>query len=458
MALAEDIQRFLNDEPVVAGPPSTGYRLAKFIRRNRVSVAAAAVATLSVVAGLVLATVGFLHARHERDLARRAKDELVVTNRALDTQLRQTEAVRVAETEANDRAKADAATTDAVNRFLNKILRAASPHGLGRDTTVRAALDYASKNIDTEFPQRPFVKMAILNSLASTYLDLGEYAKAEAHSRRAVELYAATVGPEHDATLRSMDELAQILSARGKVEEATEVMRRVCGVLQRKTGMEHRDTLIAHNNLAALLARQNKLDEAIEIMTEVLKSKRALLGESDDSTLSTWSNLSALRVRRGEKEEAIASLTKIVDIVTAKHGESDPRTIDALEQLVLAQSFVDVREVIPTYRKLVDLRGSVYGQDHPETVRTMLSLSASLLGAGQPSDAEPILRNIVAWNDKFAESRGIHIDADLLLVESLAAQGKGAEAESIAREYLGALKASSAGSNFPSSRQNRMLV
>ena len=139
MALADDIQRFLNDEPVAARPPSAGYQVAKFIRRNRVPVAAAAVATLAVVAGLVLATVGFVHARHERDMARHAKDELVVANRAMDKQLRETEAARMAETEANDRARTDAATTEAVNRFLNNILRTASPRRLGRDTTVRAA-------------------------------------------------------------------------------------------------------------------------------------------------------------------------------------------------------------------------------------------------------------------------------------------------------------------------------
>src|SRR2546421_2172018 len=37
---AEDVQRYLNDEPVLACPPSARYRLAKFIRRNKAPVTA----------------------------------------------------------------------------------------------------------------------------------------------------------------------------------------------------------------------------------------------------------------------------------------------------------------------------------------------------------------------------------------------------------------------------------
>jgi WD40 repeat protein/serine/threonine protein kinase len=50
--LARDIERHLRHQPVVACPPSTGYRIQKFIRRNQFAVAAAA----SVAAVLVLGT------------------------------------------------------------------------------------------------------------------------------------------------------------------------------------------------------------------------------------------------------------------------------------------------------------------------------------------------------------------------------------------------------------------
>lgn len=53
--LAEDLQRFLEHRPVDARPDSAGYRIGKFIRRNRVSVALGAVAALAVLAGAFVA-------------------------------------------------------------------------------------------------------------------------------------------------------------------------------------------------------------------------------------------------------------------------------------------------------------------------------------------------------------------------------------------------------------------
>src|SRR5262249_43405947 len=42
-ALARDIERYLHDEPVQASPPSTLYRVRKYVRRNKVAIAFMAV-------------------------------------------------------------------------------------------------------------------------------------------------------------------------------------------------------------------------------------------------------------------------------------------------------------------------------------------------------------------------------------------------------------------------------
>jgi serine/threonine-protein kinase len=55
-ALAADIAHYLNDEPVAASPPSRLYRLSKFVRRNRIAVAAAVSVSLALVAGSVIST------------------------------------------------------------------------------------------------------------------------------------------------------------------------------------------------------------------------------------------------------------------------------------------------------------------------------------------------------------------------------------------------------------------
>ena len=51
--LAADLERYLQHEPVVASPPSIRYRMKKFIRRNRLLVAAATTVALVIVLGVV---------------------------------------------------------------------------------------------------------------------------------------------------------------------------------------------------------------------------------------------------------------------------------------------------------------------------------------------------------------------------------------------------------------------
>jgi len=53
-ALARDVQRYLADELVEARPPSTGYRLMKFLRRHKGQVLAATLVLLSLLAGIVV--------------------------------------------------------------------------------------------------------------------------------------------------------------------------------------------------------------------------------------------------------------------------------------------------------------------------------------------------------------------------------------------------------------------
>jgi serine/threonine protein kinase len=55
-ALVADLQRYLDHEPVEAGPPSTSYRLRKFARRNRAMLATAVVLATALVAGTAVST------------------------------------------------------------------------------------------------------------------------------------------------------------------------------------------------------------------------------------------------------------------------------------------------------------------------------------------------------------------------------------------------------------------
>lgn len=73
-SLMLDIQRYLNDEPVSATPPSVAYRFMKMVRRHRKTMAAAAAIVLSLIVGL--ATTTYALEREKAALAREADERI----------------------------------------------------------------------------------------------------------------------------------------------------------------------------------------------------------------------------------------------------------------------------------------------------------------------------------------------------------------------------------------------
>src|SRR5690606_6761057 len=61
--LSGDIDRHLSGLPVLARPDTFGYRAAKFLRRHRTGVAAAAAVAVSLMVGLAVALSGMVRAR-----------------------------------------------------------------------------------------------------------------------------------------------------------------------------------------------------------------------------------------------------------------------------------------------------------------------------------------------------------------------------------------------------------
>jgi serine/threonine protein kinase len=73
--LAEDLRRYRANEPVLAGPPGTLYRVRKFVRRHRIPVAASALLFVALLAGAVGTTWQAVRAvRAEREVRRKYED------------------------------------------------------------------------------------------------------------------------------------------------------------------------------------------------------------------------------------------------------------------------------------------------------------------------------------------------------------------------------------------------
>src|SRR5262245_24000221 len=80
--LAADIERHLRDEPVTAGAPSAGYRLRKFVRRNRAKVIAGSIVAGVLVLGVIGTTAGLVWALDEKTKATRAAESEAEAKRA----------------------------------------------------------------------------------------------------------------------------------------------------------------------------------------------------------------------------------------------------------------------------------------------------------------------------------------------------------------------------------------
>lgn len=116
-ALALDVQRFLSNEPVLAVPPSFGYRSRKFIRRNRVAVLASSLVALALVGGIVGTTIGLRMALVQRNQAIEARED---QGRALEAEQRERAAAVVARGEAVE-AKTNAERSFERERDLRKL-------------------------------------------------------------------------------------------------------------------------------------------------------------------------------------------------------------------------------------------------------------------------------------------------------------------------------------------------
>jgi serine/threonine protein kinase len=119
---AMDVQRYLAGEPVLAVPPSAGYRLKKFIRRHKGQVAAVSVVMLALVVGFVGTLIGLVEARIQRNAAEAARQaEADERARAVAERDDKEKARREADA-AKKRADEEAAVAKAVTEFLQNNL------------------------------------------------------------------------------------------------------------------------------------------------------------------------------------------------------------------------------------------------------------------------------------------------------------------------------------------------
>ena len=265
LALAEDIERHLTDQPILARAPSAVYQLGKLVRRHRAAFGFVAGAFVLVSTAAVFMTV-------QRNRARAAEEK----------------------------AHTEAARATAIKDFLKGILASGDPRRMGREARVLDVLEDASGRVATGLQGQPEVEAGVRDTLSEAYYYLGRYDRAEAQARMAARIHEQALSRDGLPTLKSLDNVTRALIGEGRYKEAEAVAREVVDRKQRTLGLPNAETLHSMSTLSALLLGLERNAEAEAVCRQALAVAEGVLAPTDDARFDLSSDL-ALALRRQEK-------------------------------------------------------------------------------------------------------------------------------------------------------------
>jgi serine/threonine protein kinase/tetratricopeptide (TPR) repeat protein len=373
--LARDIQRHLADEPVEACPPSALYRFRKFARRNKGPVLAAGLVLLALVVGVVGTTLGLLWAEQQRQIAQDNEQKAV--------------AAAEAEAKAKQSAQAREAETKAVLEFVeNKVFAAARPEGqaggLGRDVTLRSALEAALPFVDQGFPNQPLIEARLRLTLGTSFGNLGEAKIAADQTERAWSIYRKHLGPDHPDTLASMANLAICYASLGRQADALKLQEETLAFMKVKLGRDHPVTLANMNNLALSYAALGRQVDALKLHEQTLALKKARFGPNHPATLGSMNNLALTYNALGRHADALKLGQKTLALTKAKFGLDHRATLGSMDTLALIYNDCgQPGKAVKLYEETLALMKVKLGRDHPMTLGTMNNLANSYRALGR---------------------------------------------------------------------------
>lgn len=370
-AFAQDIERHLSGQPVLARPESRWYRARKFILRNKVAASAAVTAALALTAGTGVA----LWQAHRAVAAQR-------------------------------RADTEAATARAVNDFLQRDLLSqagsAAQAGPGRapdpDIKVRTALDRAAARLNGKFATQPEVEAAIRQTIGDTYLDLGLYADSEKQTERALELRRRVLGAHHKDTLKSAEALSEVYQDEGKFAAAEALLNNLLEADRRLGREDSQEAVTALHTLASIaVSSRGDYARAESLDRQVFEIERRTVGETNAVTLATVNNLAAVLAREAKYPEAEELYRKLVETKRRVLGAEHPSTLTTLNGLgVLYRNEGKYAEAEPVLQEALQTRRHAMGEQHRDTLASMNGLGLLYSMEGKYADAEALLVSAVA--------------------------------------------------------------
>ena len=424
--LGADLERFLDDKPILAKRPTLRERAAKWSRRHRHLVASVSGVLVLAVIGLSTSTV-LIWKEQTRTVAALA-----------DADAQRAEADR-------ERAKAevDYAVADAILEFIDLLVtedaRLTAVERGHEEVTLRDVLDSAAMAVGDEPPELPLVEAEVQGFIQRMYVKLGEYDLAEPHAREMLAIFRRELGEEAPQTLQAMSFLGRVLRHQGEHAAAELLFQHVLDCRLESLGEEHEFTLDAMNDHALNLQEDGRADEALS--RRLMEVCRRILGEEDGQTRSAMNNLAIVFLNQGKLADAEPLFERSLEIERRLLGNEDPDTIAPMNNLArLYLAMGKPARAEPLFREAVELIPRVHGPAHPQLVATTEGLATAVRTMGRFDDAEELLRQTLETvrshlNDEHPTVLYAMNTLALLLQKAEDAE-KFAEAEPLLRDVL----------------------
>ncbi len=446
-AMASDVRRYLNDEPITARPASALYQLRKFARRNRALVTGLGVAAAVLVVGTVVSVYQAVRATAAEQLAQKRLEE-AVSLRALaesrraeadsallvvDSARQIADSARVAADSARlaalgeqalatasaRRATAEANKATAVNTFLQDMLASSDPsNALGQDLRVRDVLDRAAARVDNnrDLARQPEVRAGIENTIGRTYYALGLYEQSKTHLDSAYAIRRRVLGPTNVALATTAADIALAQQATGDYAAAARTITDALVVMRRALPPDDDQITAALATLADTRYKAAANADAERLYRESLRLTRRRHGNSGPivaTRLYALGNFLGFTERAAEGE---ALLREALTMRQAALGAVHPEVLAAMVSLAdvtryqrrFPQSEAMMREALP-------VAGTLYGTSHPMIANVQSRLGTVLDAQGKREEAEPLLRSALDMRVRLLGER--HPDVQLSRTE-----------------------------------------
>ena len=410
--MAADLRRHLNNEAVLASPPSRTYLLRKLAWKYRLQILAALIVLLALFGAAVVGAV----------MATRAR---LAEATALEN-------ARQAAANAH-KAELELARARAIADFTQELLNGVAPSvARGRDTTLlREILDRAVIEAPKKLAGAPTIDLAVRQMIAQALYDLGDSPAALKVLQPAFE--ATRDVPDRDELdrLRAAVTIGTLMGTSRRLEEAQQIIHEALEqYLKSSGGREDEHTAAARTAMAGFMLRQGNADEAKPLLEQVVEWYRRNDLLEHDHALGARNSLAVTLHALNQPEEAVAIWREVLEVHERKHGLDHPDTLATMNNLAATvHEMKRFDEAEALYREMIAQERKIYDRGHPQLVKSLSNYGAFLLARDRVSEAAELLEEAEAMSTlKLEDSHSFRIALAVQMIKLRDKQGRHEEA------------------------------